>query len=83
MSNQQQLRQKEYYIQVAKDFLRLLEEKNIPALIDLWANDGINYYPYNSGMSPEKIAGKQSIYETCVDCKTGQSHGPLFCVERI
>ncbi len=63
MSNQQQLRQKEYYIQVVKDFLRLLEEKNIPALIDLWADDGINYYPYSSGMSPEKVVGKQAIYE--------------------
>lgn len=64
MSNQQQLRQKEYYIQVAKDFLRLLEEKNIPALIDLWADDGINCNPYSSGMSPEKVVGKQAIYET-------------------
>lgn len=64
MSSQQQLYQKEYYIQVAKDFLRLLEEKNIPALIDLWADDGINYYPYSSGMSPEKVVGKHAIYET-------------------
>jgi uncharacterized protein len=64
MSNQQQLRQKEDYAQVVKDFLRFLEEKNIPALIDLWADDGINYYPYSSGMSLEKVVGKQAIYET-------------------
>ena len=64
MLNQQQLRQKEYYIQVVKDFLCLLEEKNIPALIDLWADDGINYYPYSSGMSSEKVVGKQAISET-------------------
>lgn len=63
MSNQQELRQKEYYIQVVKNFFRLLEEKNIPALIDLWADDGINSYPYSSGMSPEKVVGKQAIYE--------------------
>jgi ketosteroid isomerase-like protein len=42
----------------------LLEEKNIPALIDLWADDGINYYPYSSGMSSEKVVGKQAISET-------------------
>ena len=64
MSNQQQLSQKEHYTQVVKDFLRLLEEKNISALIDPWADDGINYYPYSSGMSPEKMVGKQAIYET-------------------
>lgn len=64
MSNRQQSNLKEYYTQVVKDFLRLLEEKNIPALIDLWANDGVNYYPYSSGMSPDKIVGKQAIYET-------------------
>jgi ketosteroid isomerase-like protein len=64
MSNQRQLSQEEHYTQVVKDFLCLLEEKNIPALIDLWADDGINYYPYSSGMSPEKVVGKQAIYET-------------------
>ncbi len=64
MSNQGQSGQKEQYAQVVKDFLRFLEEKNIPALIDLWADDGINYYPYSSGMSLEKVVGKQAISET-------------------
>src|SRR5712692_6962212 len=64
MSNQGQSGQKKQYAQVVKDFLRFLEEKNIPALIDLWADDGINYYPYSSGMSPEKVIGKQAISET-------------------
>lgn len=63
MFNQGQSGEIEQYAQVVKDFLRLLEEKNIPALIDLWADDGINYYPYSSGMFPEKVAGKQAISE--------------------
>lgn len=64
MSNPGQSGEIEQYAQVVKDFLRLLEEKNISALIDLWADDGINYYPYSSGMSPEKVVGKQAISET-------------------
>lgn len=64
MSNQQQLNQKEHYIQVVKDFQRLLEEKNLSAWMDLWADDVINYYPYGSGIFPEKIVGKQGVYET-------------------
>ena len=64
MSNQGQSGQKEQYAQVVKDFLRLLEEKNIPTLIDLWADDSINSYPYSSGVFPEKVVGKQAIYET-------------------
>lgn len=64
MSNQGQSGQKEQYTRVVKDFLRLLEAKDIPALMDLWADDGINYYPYSSGMFPEKMVGKQAIYET-------------------
>jgi len=63
MSHQQQLNQKAQYIQVVKDFLRLLEEKNISAWMNLWADDGINYYPYGSGMFPEKMVGKQEVYE--------------------
>src|SRR5579883_2220701 len=63
MSNQQQLSQKEQYIQVVKDFQRLLEEKNLSAWMNLWADDAINHYPYGSGIFPEKIVGKQGIYE--------------------
>jgi uncharacterized protein len=54
----------EQYAQVVKDVLRFLEEKNIPALINLWADDGINFYPYSSGMFPEKVVGKTAISET-------------------
>lgn len=64
MSNQGQSGKIEQYAQVVKDFLHFLEEKNIPALIDLWADDGINSYPYSSGMFPEKVVGKQAISET-------------------
>src|ERR1700730_10898485 len=64
MSNPGQSGEIEQYAQVVKDFLRFLEEKNIPTLIDLWADDGINFYPYSAGMFPEKVVGKQAVSET-------------------
>lgn len=53
---------KQRNIQNVKNFLRLLEEKDINKWMELWAEVGINYYPYHSGMFPEKMIGKQEIY---------------------
>lgn len=63
-SNQGPSGEIEQYAQVVKDFFRFLEEKNIPTLIGLWADDGINSYPYSTGMFPENVVGKQAISET-------------------
>lgn len=53
---------KERNIQSVKNFLRFLEEKDINKWIDLWAEDGVNYYPYHSDMFPEKMVGKKEVY---------------------
>jgi ketosteroid isomerase-like protein len=45
-----------------KDFLRLLEERDMIKWIDLWAEDGIVRMPYATGMFPEELVGKKAIY---------------------
>jgi ketosteroid isomerase-like protein len=44
-------------------FLRLLEEKNIEAWIELWADDADQYYPYGQRMFPPHLSGKDTIYQ--------------------
>lgn len=63
MSDQQQRNRYEQYLEAVKDFQRLLEARDLAAWMDLWADDVINYYPYNSGIFPENIVGKQGVYD--------------------
>ena len=74
MSKQGPSAEIEPYAQLVKDVLRFLEEKNIPALIDLWADDGINSYPYSWEMFPEKVVGKQAVSETWKGVLEGFEH---------
>ena len=48
--------------QVIKDFLRLLEEKDIDAWIKLWAEDGVQEMPYSPSNFPRRLDGKAAIY---------------------
>ncbi len=50
-------------ISTTKDFFVLLEDLDIGKWIDLWAENGIDKKPYASGMFPEEVTGKKSIYE--------------------
>jgi ketosteroid isomerase-like protein len=44
-------------------FLRLLEEKDIDAWIELWADHADHYYPFGIHMFPHHLAGKAAIYD--------------------
>ncbi|HTI26357.1 MAG TPA: nuclear transport factor 2 family protein [Kutzneria sp.] len=48
-------------------FLRLLEEKDTAAWIELWAEDADHYYPYGTEMFPAHLVGKAAIYERWKD----------------
>jgi uncharacterized protein len=58
---------REQYEQTIRDFLRLLEEKDVESWIDLWAEDGVNHYPYHSGLFPAEMVGKQAVYDNWKD----------------
>lgn len=47
---------------VVKDFLALLEAKNIDAWIELWADDGVQEMPYSPPGFPNRIEGKSAIH---------------------
>ena len=51
-----------HHQQVIKDFLRLLEEKDIDAWIKLWTEDGVQEMPYSPSNFPRRIDGKAAIY---------------------
>jgi len=46
-----------------RQFFRLLEEENIPAFIELFAEDGQQINPYASGLFPEGAKGKEALRE--------------------
>ena len=48
---------------VTLEFFRLFEERDIDKWIELWSADGVDIKPYASGMFPEKVIGKDSIYD--------------------
>ncbi|MCF3172290.1 nuclear transport factor 2 family protein [Streptomyces sioyaensis] len=41
--------------------LRLLLDKNIPAWVGLWAEDGVMEFPFAPQGRPERLAGKEAI----------------------
>jgi ketosteroid isomerase-like protein len=45
------------------EFLRLLEEGDIPAWMELWAEDADHYYPYGTEVFPAHLVGKAAIHE--------------------
>jgi ketosteroid isomerase-like protein len=44
-------------------FLRLLEERNIDDWMELWADEGAQYYPFGTEMFPRHLVGKAAIYD--------------------
>lgn len=46
-----------HHQQIIKDFLRLLEEKNIDDWIKLWADDSVQEMPYSPSNFPSQIDG--------------------------
>lgn len=48
--------------EIVKDFLALLEAKNINAWIELWADDGVQEMPYSPPGFPSRIEGKTAIH---------------------
>ncbi|MBB1156099.1 MULTISPECIES: nuclear transport factor 2 family protein [Amycolatopsis] len=44
-------------------FLRLLEEGNIDDWMELWADEGAQYYPFGTEMFPRHLVGKAAIYD--------------------
>lgn len=47
---------------VVRDFLALLEAKNIQAWIELWAEDGVQEMPFSPPGFPSRIEGKTAIH---------------------
>ena len=47
--------------ETVRKFFRLLEEENISAFIDLFAEDGQQINPYASGLFPEGAKGKEAL----------------------
>lgn len=65
-----------------KQFFSLLSEENIPAFIDLFAEDGKQVNPYASGLFPEGAVGKKALsaYWTPVP---GNFDGMEFPIEAL
>ncbi|MFJ6718730.1 MULTISPECIES: nuclear transport factor 2 family protein [unclassified Streptomyces] len=41
--------------------LRLLLDKNIPAWVDLWAEDGLMEFPFAPAGRPQRLAGREEV----------------------
>ncbi|MYT03307.1 MULTISPECIES: nuclear transport factor 2 family protein [Streptomyces] len=41
--------------------LRLLLDKNIPAWVDLWAEDGLMEFPFAPAGRPQRLVGKEAV----------------------
>lgn len=50
------------YTETIRTFLRLLEEKDIDAWIQLWDEEGEQEYPFGTRMFPPHVAGRDAIY---------------------
>lgn len=42
-------------------FINLIEQRNIPAFLDLFADDGVQFNYFQSGMIPAEIRGKAAL----------------------
>ncbi|WP_169814067.1 nuclear transport factor 2 family protein [Actinomadura kijaniata] len=50
-------------VATVRTFLRLLEEGDIEAWMELWAEDADHHYPYGTEMFPRHLHGKEAIYD--------------------
>ncbi len=56
-------KQRERNIETVKQFINLPERKDIPTLVDLFAQDGIQFNYFQQGMLPPEIRGKAALRE--------------------
>lgn len=42
-------------------FIRFIEERNVPAFLDLFAQDGVQYNYFQHGLIPAEIRGKDAL----------------------
>ncbi|XVS60753.1 nuclear transport factor 2 family protein [Actinosynnema sp. CA-299493] len=50
-------------VETVRAFLRLLEEKDIDAWIELWAEGADHFYPFGTRMFPAHFIGKTAVYD--------------------
>jgi ketosteroid isomerase-like protein len=50
-------------IETVRRFINLIEEKNIPEMLKLFADDGVQYNYFQDGMLPPEIRGKRALQE--------------------
>lgn len=50
-------------VETVRAFLRLLEQGDIDAWMELWADEADHYYPFGTEMFPHHLAGKAAIYD--------------------
>jgi ketosteroid isomerase-like protein len=46
-----------------KQFIKLIEQRNIPAFLDLWSDEGVQFNYFQCGMIPSEIRGKAALKE--------------------
>lgn len=59
--------------QVARDFLKHLEEMDLDAWIDLWAEDGRQEMPFAPEGFPREVKGKEALYKHYQDLPNAYS----------
>ncbi len=69
-------------IATVKQFFKLLEEENIKAFAELYAEDGKQINPYHSDLFPAEIAGKANLYEFWKNVP-GNFDGMQFPIDEI
>lgn len=50
-------------VDTVRQFLNLLEKKDIDRWIALWAEDGTQFYPFGTTMFPAETRGRDAVYE--------------------
>ena len=70
---------REKNIAAIKLFISFIEQKNIPAFLDLFADDAVQYNYFQCGMLPPEIRGKEALKEfwTPIPEKFSEMHFPI------
>ncbi|MEM8891071.1 MAG: nuclear transport factor 2 family protein [Bacteroidota bacterium] len=68
--------------ETVRKFFRLLEEENIAAFIELFAEDGQQINPYASGLFPDGAKGKEAL-RTYWEPVPGNFEGMQFPIQEL